>query len=539
MGGKHELSFGAEYMKRFLNVGQPPASSGAYNFDISATDQTTTRWVQTVGGSDFASFLLGMGGPGYESLNFTQDLFSAEASPYYAAFIQDTYHASQNLTITAGLRWDIFGGKTERHNRLEYFDPTAVGTYPASGLPFTGGEVFVSSGHRSPFTTKHEELWSTPGPGMEANEAPGCSRRRRLLLWAERTDGQQCHENSDGYSTNNNWNATCYNEILTPPTWAIRCSTAPTNVRCGTGKSAPSVTGTYSLSNPFPTGLVPPSQLHPSGLQTNLGANLNTMLHSQRTPETYNFNFGLEYEFPTRSFSAPATWAAGASSFRCRVDLNQLTLSQIEQIGAAANTPLNLWRRSLSRNLPPAASTAGVAVHGYPGGDSEYSSLQTKVQKRMTNHFTTLASFTWAKLMTDDGHPPLDFIGFHSGAPRTGGKWLRAFRQPAGREVSIHMAGILRPARGQGQGDESERSIECHPGRLDGQRDFLPEHRRSHRCAVCRENIYLNQRADMICDPRRARRIRQQVVQTQLLRGLGPKWRRGQPVYSWNRASVS
>ena len=33
-------------------------------------------------------------------------------------------------------------------------------------------------------------------------------------------------------------------------------------------------------------------------MQTNLGANLNTMLHSQRTPVTYNFNFGLEYEFP-------------------------------------------------------------------------------------------------------------------------------------------------------------------------------------------------------------------------------------------------
>ena len=88
-----------------------------------------------------------------KATNFTQDLFAAEASPYYAAFVQDTYHVRPNLTITAGLRWDIFGGKTERHNRLEYFDPTAVGTDPNTGLPFTGGEVFASSGHRSPFTT--------------------------------------------------------------------------------------------------------------------------------------------------------------------------------------------------------------------------------------------------------------------------------------------------------------------------------------------------------------------------------------------------
>jgi len=60
----------------------------------------------------------------------------------------------------------------------------------------------------------------------------------------------------------------------------------------------------------------------------------------------------------------------------------------------------------------------GVVIHGYPGGDSEYSSLQTKVQKRLTKHFTTLASFTWAKLITDDGNPPLGFVGTHNGTPQ-------------------------------------------------------------------------------------------------------------------------
>jgi hypothetical protein len=58
----------------------------------------------------------------------------------------------------------------------------------------------------------------------------------------------------------------------------------------------------------------------------------------------------------------------------------------------------------------------GVVVNGYPAGDSEYSSLQTKVQKRLTNHFTTLATFTWGKIMTDDGNPPLGFVGAHNGA---------------------------------------------------------------------------------------------------------------------------
>jgi hypothetical protein len=57
----------------------------------------------------------------------------------------------------------------------------------------------------------------------------------------------------------------------------------------------------------------------------------------------------------------------------------------------------------------------GINVGGYGGGDSEYSSLQTKVQKRLTGHFTTLATFTWGKLMTDDSNPPLGFVGSHNG----------------------------------------------------------------------------------------------------------------------------
>jgi hypothetical protein len=58
----------------------------------------------------------------------------------------------------------------------------------------------------------------------------------------------------------------------------------------------------------------------------------------------------------------------------------------------------------------------GVGTSGYPAGDSEYSSLQTKVQKRLTGHFTTLATFTWSKLITDDGNPPLGFVGSHNGS---------------------------------------------------------------------------------------------------------------------------
>lgn len=440
--GKHEISAGAEYMKRFLNVGQPPSPSGAYAFDVSATDQTTANGG---GGSDFASFLMGMGeqpgSEGNDAPNFTKDLFVAEASPYYATFLQDTYHPNHALTITAGLRWDIFGGKTERHNRLEYFNPGVAAS--ASGVSFTGAEAYARSGARSPFTSKFKDF----GPRLGFAWQP-------LSKFVVRGGGGfyfgpsaqmvgGAGLNSDGYSTVTNWDATCFNaDGNTVYNGTNQCVGA-------TGGPAPSTTGIYSLSDPFPQGVVPLISA-PTGLGNNLGTVLNTMLHSQRTQETYNFNFGLEYQFP-HDVVVSASYVGSRGLFLPlgNLDLNQLPLSVIAANGYSlcldnSNPDCVMQPNAWANILPPTNANYGsptvplwvtlqpypqfgngnygagngVNVHGYPGGDSEYSSLQTKLQKRLTAHFTTLASFTWGKIMTDDGNPPLGFVGSHAGGPQ-------------------------------------------------------------------------------------------------------------------------
>lgn len=439
--GKHEISAGFEYMKRLLNVGQPPAASGSYLFDISATDQTVSS---ATGGSDFASFLVGQGTvPGTESTdypNFTKDLFAAEASPYYAAFVEDTYHLTQKLTITAGLRWDIFGGKTERHDRLEYFNPTATNT--SSGVSYTGAEVYAGSGGRSPFTANLKDL--APRLGLSWQPVSHLVVRGGGGFYF----GPSPHMvggvglDSDGFSADTQWNATCFNaDGNTVINGSDACA-------AGAGTADPSSTGPFSLSNPFPNGVIQQFTAPPKGLASNLGQSLNTMLRSQRTPLTYNFNFGLEYELP-HQFVLSAGYVGSRGLFLPlgTADLNVLDLGTIASNGAslcvdpsnpACATVANQWAaiqpatnaNSGSATVPLWVSLQqfpqfgngnygsgnGVVVHGYPGGDSEYSSLQTKVQKRLTSHFTALASFTWAKLITDDGNPPLGFVGAHLGA---------------------------------------------------------------------------------------------------------------------------
>ena len=436
--GKHEISFGFEWMKRYLNVGQPPAPAGAYEFDISATDQTNAG---EVGGSDFASVLVGMAadpnGPNPETNfypNFTKDVFAAESNPYYAAFLEDTYHMSPKLTVTAGLRWDIFGGRNERFNRQEYFDPNATNT--VSGVSYTGAEVFNDGGNRSPFSTNLHDI----GPRLGFAWQP--ITRFVVRGGAGFYFGPSTHNvgsatiNTDGFSSSTTWLGTCAN---------LEGNTVFNGTSCGvnTGSALDVFTGPYSLSNPFPNGVVPVFSTPPTGLANNLGITLHTVLPSQRTPTTYNYNFGLEYELPHQVVvSAAYVGSRGVFMPLGSVDLNDLDLGTIANNGSSlciTNDPSCSTVPNPYAALPGAfngqatvplwfalqkypqfgdgtyGNGNGVIVSGYPGGDSEYNSLQTKVQKRLTGHFTTLATFTWAKLMTDDGNPPLGFVGSHNG----------------------------------------------------------------------------------------------------------------------------
>jgi hypothetical protein len=432
--GKHQVSAGFEYMKRFLNAGQPPAPSGSYLFDVSATDQTVYT---AAGGSDFASLLVGMGTePGTESSdypNFTKDLFAAEASPYYASFVEDTYRPTKSLTITAGLRWDIFGGRTERHNRLEYFEPNVTNT--ANGVPYTGAEVYVTSGNRSPFTTNLTNFGPRLGFSWQAAKQFIVRAGGGIYFGpsVQMTAGPSV--NTDGYSSQTTWNATAWDQD--PNTIAYDCGGSSD---CGSQGNTVMIS---SLSNPFPNGVIPTITTPPTGLANNLGITLNTMLHSQRTATTYNFNLGLEYQFPhdvvvnvgyvgSRGLFLPLGVADQNTLDLNTIAANQANLFNVSvpnqwasiQPGTNANfgsATVPLW--ASLQQFPQFGSGSygdgnGVLVHGFPGGDSEYSSLQTKVQKRLTSHFTTLATFTWAKLMTDDGNPPLGFVGSHLGAPQ-------------------------------------------------------------------------------------------------------------------------
>ncbi len=431
--GRHQISVGFEWMKRYLNSGITSAPDGLYSFDISATDQTVSS---ETGGSDYASLLLGMGEePGFEEENFQQFFLGAMSNPYYGAYIEDTYRPSNTITITAGLRWDIFGGENERHNRLEYFNPTISNTY--EGVSYTGAEIFVNNSNRSPYTTTLDNI----GPRLSVAWQPFANfvvRGGAGIYYGPATSMvHNASLNSDGFSEYTNWESTCYNADGNTTYYSSTCATpTPDNF-----------TAPYSLSNPFPTGLVSTFTSAPPGLTNNLETTLNTVPHSPRVPTVYNFNLNVEYAFPHQVVATIGfVGSRGLYLPFSSVDLNQLTLAQIQQYNSslcvapgsscvykpnqwdAITPPTNanyglstvpLW--AAIEQFPQFGNGSygagnGVNLQGAPVGDSEYDSLQAKLQKQLAGGFTALGSFTWGKIMTDDTYPPDGFVGNHYGS---------------------------------------------------------------------------------------------------------------------------
>ena len=126
--GGHNIKFGAEFRKLLLNFHQFAQPSGSYYFGQSWTQHQLNNNLGTNDGNSVADFLLGLGDYGY----ITHDIETAQASDYIAAYVQDDWKVTSRLTLNYGLRWDVELPRTERYNKLSYWDPNAVSPIQAA-----------------------------------------------------------------------------------------------------------------------------------------------------------------------------------------------------------------------------------------------------------------------------------------------------------------------------------------------------------------------------------------------------------------------
>ena len=124
----HTIKFGGEFRKLFMNFRQHGQPSGSYSFSQSVTQQVVGAAASQTQGNGFASFLLGIPASG----NLEHTFATAAASAYFGFYVQDDWKVSRRLTLNLGLRYDVDVPRTERYNRLSYFDIDAPS--PIAGL---------------------------------------------------------------------------------------------------------------------------------------------------------------------------------------------------------------------------------------------------------------------------------------------------------------------------------------------------------------------------------------------------------------------
>ena len=123
--GAHTLKFGVQV--HIDQVNEHPNATFNGTFNINGTET----------GDPYADFLLGT------PSNFTQ----SSGQPFYlrnhylGLYVQDSWRVRSDLTINAGLRWDVIAPWSEKYNQLQTYIPGAQSTlYP--GAP----EGFVVAG---------------------------------------------------------------------------------------------------------------------------------------------------------------------------------------------------------------------------------------------------------------------------------------------------------------------------------------------------------------------------------------------------------
>lgn len=141
--GLHTLSFGGEYRRQQVNILSQQNPRGSFTFTGASTLGTPDGIPLPGARNDFAAFLLGI--PDTVSIAFgNADKYFRYSS--YQAYIADDWHASPNLTLNFGLRWEYASPVVERYGRLVNLDVASgfsavepvIGNRPAG--PLTGAD---------------------------------------------------------------------------------------------------------------------------------------------------------------------------------------------------------------------------------------------------------------------------------------------------------------------------------------------------------------------------------------------------------------
>lgn len=394
----HTLKAGFEYRNFFVNYFQFGSPSSSYNFN-SAWVQEEISTPSSTAGFPLASFLLGLPASGSISHSPTFSI----AGPYYAGYFQDDWKVTRNLTLNLGLRYEVQVPRTERYNQLSQFvldAPSPIaGKVPANACAacgdLRGAFVFMDNNRRSQLDTN----WKNFGPRFGFAYAAGHNTVFR-----------------GGYG------------IMYPPSSAAAggASLGVTGFSSGTGaiftNDAMRTVRTY-LRDPFPNGFNLPLGRN-GGPATNLGLGPGDAVFGGNTaPYVQQWNFTIQRSLPAKIVievgylgSRGVHLIDGDSGGDAGDPLDQLPAEymalgpRLLQVvpnpffGVITNptSPLSAPTVEYRQLLRPYPQYTDVSIHRRPQANSIYHAMTLRVEKRFSQGFSFLASYTAGKSI-DDG----------------------------------------------------------------------------------------------------------------------------------------
>jgi len=134
--GRHNIGTGVDLTRFRLNLYTDQNARGTFTFNGLATSLVAAGIPAAASGFDYADFLLGL--PQSSSIRF------GSSSNYFRAwnttsYIQDDFKARRNLTLSMGLRYELFGPMQELYGRLANLDIAPNFTAVAVVLPGQSG----------------------------------------------------------------------------------------------------------------------------------------------------------------------------------------------------------------------------------------------------------------------------------------------------------------------------------------------------------------------------------------------------------------
>jgi hypothetical protein len=352
--GRHEIQIGGEWEHFNLPMGNSYQADGNYSFggDLS--------------GNNLSDFLLG------DASDFVQagGLYLNFSGNDWSVFVQDNWHATKRLTVSAGLRWDPFFPYTDSEGRVGCFVPGAQSArYPNAPQDL----IFGGSNHDAgcPASSIYNNL-SNFGP-------------RVGFAYQLTTDGKTSICGGAGYYYQAP-NGVAFEDVVGIPPFAPILDIPNTNF------TNPYTTA--GVTDPFPASFGPinpgPSVTFPQDI-----AFTQIFDRHFRLPQILTYNLTFEREFGSNVFLR-LEYAGNHGAHLGGTGDQESGLLQLNPSVyiPGQSTENNIQSRLLYPNY-------GFIASINSGVNSNYNSGQVEVEKRLSHGLTFQMNYTWSHALNN------------------------------------------------------------------------------------------------------------------------------------------